>query len=100
MIRSSEWARLSTPRELNITLQPLPHLLQAGELAFQNLLPALEIGARFQAMVADLKVIAEIGRDPQRERRKDECPEPHEFPEPVPRDGRVSPGPVPVEHDR
>ena len=65
------------PKQSDIALEPVLHLFQPGELAGKHLFSPLEIGARLQAVIAGLKVIAEIAGSPAGKERKDESLETH-----------------------
>ena len=65
------------PEERHVALEPVLHLFEPGKLAFEHLFTPLEVGARLQAVIAGLKVIAEIAGRPAGQQRKDESRETH-----------------------
>ena len=48
------------PEQRDIPLEAVLYLLQPGEFPSEHFLAALEIGARFETMLAGLQIVAEL----------------------------------------
>ena len=56
----------------DVSLEPLPHLFQPGELAGKHGFPLLEVGASLQTMISSLEMVGEIAADAAGQQRKEE----------------------------